>query len=74
MITRRTAIFLFLFIMCEATCFDSFTRSSSGLLTLRVKDAIYVLESQHVHIDKIYDSVTLVVQVEVMYGYITGFS
>ena len=33
--------FLLLFIVCEATRFDLFTRSSSGLLTLRVEDAIY---------------------------------
>ena len=55
MITSSTTIFLFLFIVCETTCFDLFTRSSSGLLTLRVQDTIYVLGSQHVYIDKIYD-------------------
>jgi hypothetical protein len=68
---RQAHLFLFLFTVCEATCFDLFTRSSSGLLTLRVKDAIYVLGSQHVYTDKIYDSVTSVMQVEVMYVYIT---
>jgi len=36
----QTTIFIFLFIVCEATCFGLFNRSSD-LLMLRVKDAIY---------------------------------
>ena len=40
-------MFLLLFIVCEATCFDIIIRSSSGLLTIESKDALYVLGSQH---------------------------
>ena len=35
-------MFLLLFIVCEATCFDLLIRSSSGVLTVESKDAIHV--------------------------------
>ena len=57
-------MFLLLFIVCEATCFDLLIRSSSGLLTIELND-IYVLGSQHFYVIKMLSNHVNLLQVKV---------
>ena len=61
----------YFYLLYASTCFDLFTRHHQAFLHYESKMLYTRLGSQHVYINKIYDSVTSVMQVEVMYVYIT---
>jgi hypothetical protein len=60
-----------IFIICEATCFNLVIGHHQAFLHYESVDAIYMLGSWYVYIDKIYNSNTSVTQVEVMCIYVT---